>query len=98
MKRIDENINSGFEFLAADATNNSVDIYFPFANLANENFSNRGLDIKILESGTIRISFEHMDLIEKKALSQEIIVFLKNSRQHIIDNFLIYKNSGIAYL
>lgn len=98
-KRITEvNTFVGFEFLPAKPSFNSIEIYHPFASLANEYFSNKGLNISSIKSDSIMISFEHMSIEEKVELSIEIKQFLKNSRQKVIKDFLIYKKNGINYL
>lgn len=88
---------AGFEFLPAEPTFNSIEIFHPFANLANEYFSSKGYDIITLQSGSIKISFEDLSKKEKMKLSSEIKKFLKDSRQEVIKDFLIYKN-GISCL
>ena len=85
---------SGFEFLPAQTYNNSIEIFPPFSQLAKEHFSNRGLDISILESGSIKINFDNMNLEKRNIFLKELKSFLKNSRREIIDNFLIYNNKG----
>ena len=98
-KRIStENTFVGFEFLPAKPAFNSIKIYHPFADLANEYFSNKGLTITATKSDSIMISFEHMNIAEKIELSNEIKKFFKESRQKIIKDFLIYKKNGISYL
>lgn len=93
-----ENSFVGFEFLPAKSAFNSIEIYYPFANLANEYFSNIGLEITSLKSGSIMISYEHMSIEEKIELSNDIKMFFKESRQKVIKDFLIYKKNGISYL
>lgn len=88
----------GFDFLPADTYTNNIEIYPPFAKLANIYFANRGLEISSLESGSINISFKEIDNEKKQLLLNEIRVFLKKSRKHVIQNFLIYKDTGITYL
>ncbi len=87
----------GFEFLPAEPTFNSIEIFHPFANLANKYFSSKGYNIITLQSGSIKISFEDLNKKEKMKLSEEIRKFLKDSRQEVINDFLIYKN-GISCL
>jgi len=87
----------GFDFLPAEPTFNSIEIFHPFANLAKEYFSSKGYDIITLQSGSIKISFEDLSKKEKIKLSNEIRKFLKDSRQEVINDFLIYKN-GISCL
>ncbi|QKJ22006.1 hypothetical protein [Poseidonibacter lekithochrous] len=87
----------GFEFLPAEPTFNSIEIFHPFANLANKYFSSKGYNIITLQSGSIKISFEDLNKKEKMKLSNEIRKFLKDSRQEVINDFLIYKN-GISCL
>lgn len=89
---------SGFEFLPANPTYDNIEIYSPFAKLADEHFLNRGLNIRYLENESILISFDKMDLNTKKQLLKEIKYFLKQSRQKIINNFLIYKGNKMNYL
>lgn len=89
---------SGFEFLPASTTRNNIEIYAPFAKIASEYFANKNLDITSIETGSILISFEKMDINTKDDLLREIKSFLKKSRQEIINNFLIYKGNGISYL
>lgn len=84
---------SGFEFLPADASSNSIEVYPPFASLAKKHYSNKRLDISCLESGSIRISFDNMSEETKKALLCDIRTFLKDSRREVIDKFLIYKST-----
>ena len=98
-KRIStENTFVGYEFLPAKPAFNTIEIYHPFADLANEYFSNKGLKITSLKSGSIIISFEHMSIEEKIEFSNEIKKIFKESRQKIIKDFLIYKKNGISYL
>lgn len=97
-KSYQETVISGFEFLPAETYNNSIEVYPPFAQLANKHFANRALDINILESGSIKISFDNMDLEERNRFLKELKSFLKSSRREIIDNLLIYKKNGISYL
>lgn len=94
---IDETF-TGFEYLPARPSINSVEIYHPFADLANKHFSNKGLDICYLESGSINISFDKMSIEERKVLADELKIFFKESRKRIIQDFLIYKKNGINYL
>lgn len=97
-KHCQETIISGFEFLPAKTYNNSIEIFSPFAQLANIHFANRGLDIKILESGSIKIIFDNIDLDSRNEFLTELKSFIKASRREVIDNFLIYKNNRISYL
>lgn len=89
---------SGFEFIPACATTNNIEIYAPFAKIASEYFANQDLDITSIETGSILISFDKMDINTKNELLKEIKTFLKKSRQQIIDNFLIYKGNKHSYL
>ena len=100
MKKKDskENTFIGFEFLPAMPSTNSIEIYHPFANLANEYFSNKGLDITCLKSGSIIISYANIGIEERKILANEIKDFFKISRQKVIKDFLIFKKNGISYL
>jgi len=90
-KTSEENSFTGFEFLPAKPISYNIEIYHPFASLANEYFSNKGFDITLLECGSIKISFENLSKKEKIELSKEIKDFLKSSRQKVIKDFLIYK-------
>ena len=87
----EENIFAGFEFLAAEPISKSIKIYHPFASLANRYFSNKGYDITPLECGSVAISFENLTKEEKIELSKAIKDFLKNSREKVIKDFLMYK-------
>ena len=87
-----------FEFLPAKTSKNSIEIHSPFSKIACKHFANRDLDISCLESGAIRISFEKMDMDSKRVLLEDVRVFLKKSRQEVIDNLLIYKSNSISYL
>lgn len=98
MENNQNTIISGFEFLPAIASSDYIEIYPPFAELVKEHFSNRNLELKHLESGSIVISFSDMHLDTKKVLLNDIKIYLKKSRRQLIDNFLIYKNNGISYL
>ncbi|KAB7888867.1 hypothetical protein [Poseidonibacter ostreae] len=98
VKNFKENTYSGFEFLPVETSNNSIQIYHPFAELAYNHFSNRGLNITCLESGSTKISFNGIDLDIKKEILEDLKVFLKKSRKEVIDNFLIYKFKGRNYL
>jgi len=91
-KTFKENTFAGFEFLPAEPTSNSIEIFYPFANLVNEYFSNQGYDISFLPSGSIKIAFESLSKKEKMILANEIRKFLKDSRQKVINDFLISKN------
>lgn len=97
-KSYQETVISGFEFLPAVTYNNSIEVYPPFAELVNNHFTNRDLDINILESGSIKITFDNIDLKTRNKFLKELKSFLKNSRREVIDNFLIYKKNGISYL
>ena len=83
----------GLRFLPAVPTLNDIEIFHPFANLAKEHFTNQGYDIILLASGSIKISFESLCEEEKIILINTIEKFLKNSRQKIINDFLICKNT-----
>ena len=96
-RTFEKNTFTGFEFLPAEPTFNSIEIFHPFANLAKEYFSNKGYDITSLQSGSIKILFESLSKKEKMKLANEIRIFLKGSRQKVINDFLIYKN-GISCL
>jgi hypothetical protein len=93
-KSNEQTVISGFEFLPALTYNNSIEIFPPFSQLANKHFFNRGLNITILESGSIKINFDNMNLEKRNIFLKDIKSFLKSSRREIIDNFLIYKNKG----
>lgn len=93
-----DNTFAGFELLPAEPSFNSIEIYHPFANLASVYFSHKGLDIIYLKSGSIKISFDRMNKEERKFLANELKIFFKESKQRIIQDFLIYKKHGISYL
>ena len=69
---------SGFEFLPAVTSGNSIEIFHPFAKLASEYFSNRDLTISYLETGSIMISLDDIDFNTKNILLNELKSFLKN--------------------
>ena len=93
-----DNTFSGFELLPAEPLFNSIEIYHPFADLANYSWLSKGLNISYLESGSIKISFDKMSIKERKSLANELKIFFKESKQRIIQDFLIYKKHGISYL
>jgi hypothetical protein len=93
-----DNTFVGFGLLPAKPSSNSIEIYHPFANLASIYFAHRGLDISYLKSGSIKITFDRMSIEERKVLANELKIFFKESRQEIIQDFLIYKKHGISYL
>jgi hypothetical protein len=88
----------GFEFLPVDVLNNSIEIYPPFAQIVFKQFDNRGISINHLKTGSIILSFEKVDFNSKNKLLKELKSILKNSRRQIIEDFLIYKDTGISYL
>ena len=93
-----DNTFVGFELLPAKPSFNNIEIYHPFASLASIYFLNKDLDITYLKSGSIKISFDKMNIKERKNLADELKAFFKESRQKIIQDFLIYKKHGIIYL
>jgi hypothetical protein len=88
----------GFEFLPVDVSTNSIEIYPPFAQVVFKQFNNKGLGINHSKTGSITISFKEVDSNTKNALLKELKFILKDSRRQIIENFLIYKDTGISYL
>lgn len=94
-KTFTTNYFENLRFLPVVQTMNDIEIFHPFANLANEYFTNQGYTISPRTSDSIKISFESLQEEEKIVLVNEIEKFLKNSRQKVINDFLIYK-SGIS--
>jgi hypothetical protein len=66
--------------------------------LAYEYFIERRVNILKVESDKIKISFKNMNENERNSLLKEIKIFIKNYRQKIIDDFLIYNGKIHSYL
>lgn len=95
---IENNSFSGFEFLPVEISDNSIIIYSPFSKLTYKSFSNRGLNISFLETGSIEISFEGISSFERKVLLIELKEFIKKARREVIEKFTMNNKLGISYL
>lgn len=91
-------IISRFGFLPALLSQNSIEIYHPFSTLVASHLQNRNLKMSYIESGSIKISYDKMNVEEKEFLLEELRILLEDSRREVIDDFLIYKNKGIKFL
>lgn len=90
--------NEEFKFLPTECKHDFIVIYPPFSLLAYEYFIERRVNILKVESDKIKISFKNMNENERNSLLKEIKIFIKNYRQKIIDDFLIYNGKIHSYL
>lgn len=91
----EKNVFKSSKVLLEEPSFNGIEIYHPFSKLAKRYFSNKGFDVISLESGSIKILFENLSKKEKTNLLKEIKKFIKNSRQKVINDFLLFEKERL---